>query len=181
VHELRYVIVRMRWERRTGRSPAPSSWGATRLLRCGVLPLQGAGCPRTPCCQTTRRSQNCSSLVPKHHGRLPMWSPFPRWFWTGPSVGSAAWRSIRPWSETMASPAPKTPRSVFCSGTAMSCRPPSSWTSSGAKPRRWISAQGVTLVDQKTGEPVKTWVFVMTLAFSRHQYVEFVLDQRVKT
>jgi transposase len=31
------------------------------------------------------------------------------------------------------------------------------------------------------GEPVKTWFFVMTLAWSRHQYAEVVLDQTVET
>jgi len=41
--------------------------------------------------------------------------------------------------------------------------------------------KGPDLVDRETGEPIKTWFFVMTLAFSRHQYVEFVLDQRVET
>jgi transposase len=40
---------------------------------------------------------------------------------------------------------------------------------------------GPAIVDFQTGEVFKTWFFVMTLAFSRHQYVEFVLDQRVET
>lgn len=40
---------------------------------------------------------------------------------------------------------------------------------------------GPLVVDLQTGEELKTWFFVMTLAFSRHQYVEFVLDQRVET
>lgn len=40
---------------------------------------------------------------------------------------------------------------------------------------------GPPLMDWQTGEVVKTWFFVMTLAFSRHQYVEFVLDQKVET
>jgi transposase len=37
------------------------------------------------------------------------------------------------------------------------------------------------LVDPVTGERHKAWVFVMTLAWSRHQYAEFVFDQRVPT
>jgi transposase len=40
---------------------------------------------------------------------------------------------------------------------------------------------GPSVVNWETGEVVKTWFFVMTLAFSRHQYVEFVLDQKVET
>jgi len=40
---------------------------------------------------------------------------------------------------------------------------------------------GPSLVNWETGEVVKTWFFVMTLAFSRHQYLEFVLDQKVET
>ncbi|MGH2411498.1 MAG: IS21 family transposase [Chloroflexota bacterium] len=37
------------------------------------------------------------------------------------------------------------------------------------------------LMDSVTGEPRKAWVFVMTLSWSRHQYAEFVFDQRVPT
>lgn len=40
---------------------------------------------------------------------------------------------------------------------------------------------GPELVDAATGELRRTWAFVMTLAFSRHQYVEFVWDQSVRT
>lgn len=40
---------------------------------------------------------------------------------------------------------------------------------------------GPQLVDTLTGEVHKTWFFVMTMAFSRHQYLEFVLDQKVET
>ena len=40
---------------------------------------------------------------------------------------------------------------------------------------------GPKLVDSRTGEVRKTWFFVMTLAYSKHQYVEFVWDQRVET
>jgi transposase len=40
---------------------------------------------------------------------------------------------------------------------------------------------GPKLVDLVTGEVVSTWVFVMTLAWSRHQYAEVVLDQKVET
>jgi len=32
-----------------------------------------------------------------------------------------------------------------------------------------------------TGETFKTWVFVMTLCWSRHQYAEVVRDQTVAT
>ena len=39
---------------------------------------------------------------------------------------------------------------------------------------------GPTLV-HPDGQPRRTWVFVMTLANSRHQYVEFVWDQTVAT
>jgi len=38
---------------------------------------------------------------------------------------------------------------------------------------------GKMLDDQGTSR--KTWVFVMTLSWSRHQYVEFVFDQKVET
>lgn len=37
------------------------------------------------------------------------------------------------------------------------------------------------MVDPKTGEVRKTWVFVMTLSHSRHQYATFVFDQKVET
>ncbi len=40
---------------------------------------------------------------------------------------------------------------------------------------------GPGIVDVWTGEYFKTWFFVMTLAFSRHQYLEFVLNQKVET
>jgi transposase len=35
--------------------------------------------------------------------------------------------------------------------------------------------------DPEGGEPRKIWAFVMTLSWSRHQYVEFVFDQKVET
>ena len=37
------------------------------------------------------------------------------------------------------------------------------------------------MTDPETGELRRTWVFVMTLSWSRHQYVEFVFDQKVET
>jgi transposase len=37
------------------------------------------------------------------------------------------------------------------------------------------------MIDPDTGKERKTWAFVMTLSWSRHQYVEFVFDQRVET
>jgi transposase len=37
------------------------------------------------------------------------------------------------------------------------------------------------MLDPQTGTLRKTWAFVMTLAFSRHQYVEFVFDQTIAT
>ncbi len=40
---------------------------------------------------------------------------------------------------------------------------------------------GPVLVDPATGELRRTWCFVMTLCFSRHQYLEFVWDQTVAT
>jgi transposase len=40
---------------------------------------------------------------------------------------------------------------------------------------------GPKLVDASSGRERRTWCFVMTLAFSRHQYVEFVFDQAVAT
>ena len=40
---------------------------------------------------------------------------------------------------------------------------------------------GPLLPDPATGRPRRTWCFVMTLCFSRHQYVEFVFDQSVAT
>lgn len=40
---------------------------------------------------------------------------------------------------------------------------------------------GPTLLDPSSGKPVRTWFFVMTLCFSRHQYVEFVWDQSSET
>lgn len=40
---------------------------------------------------------------------------------------------------------------------------------------------GPKLIDTRTGKPIKTWFFLMTLAFSRHQYAELVLNQKVAT
>jgi len=40
---------------------------------------------------------------------------------------------------------------------------------------------GPAIVDVMTGEVFKTWVFVMTLAWSRHQYVEIVRNQKALT
>jgi transposase len=40
---------------------------------------------------------------------------------------------------------------------------------------------GPILFDPAAQRPRRTWCFVMTLAFSRHQYVEFVWDQTVAT
>jgi transposase len=37
------------------------------------------------------------------------------------------------------------------------------------------------MIDPATGELRRTWAFVMTLSWSRHQYVEFVFDQKVET
>ena len=37
------------------------------------------------------------------------------------------------------------------------------------------------LLDERTGQLRKSWAFVMTLSFSRHQYVEFVFDQKLST
>ncbi len=40
---------------------------------------------------------------------------------------------------------------------------------------------GPKMVDTATGEIRKTWIFVMTLAWSRHMYAEFIWDQSVAT
>ena len=40
---------------------------------------------------------------------------------------------------------------------------------------------GPQLVDMRTGEIIKTHFFLMTLCWSRHQYAEIVLDQKVPT
>ena len=41
--------------------------------------------------------------------------------------------------------------------------------------------KGPTIKDVFTGAVVKTWIFVMTLCFSRHMYAEIVTDQKVET
>lgn len=41
--------------------------------------------------------------------------------------------------------------------------------------------KGPQIIDVHTGEVFKTWVFVMVLAWSRHQYAELVRDQSVET
>ena len=41
--------------------------------------------------------------------------------------------------------------------------------------------QGPRITDVYTGEQFKTWFFIMTLAWSRHQYAELVRDQSVET
>lgn len=40
---------------------------------------------------------------------------------------------------------------------------------------------GPRITDVHTGETFSTWVFVMTLCWSRHQYAELVRDQKVET
>lgn len=40
---------------------------------------------------------------------------------------------------------------------------------------------GPEITDVQTGETFKTWFFIMTLAWSRHQYAELVRDQKVLT
>lgn len=40
---------------------------------------------------------------------------------------------------------------------------------------------GPKLIDETTGEIVKTWIFVMVLSWSRHMYAEIVLNQTVET
>ena len=37
------------------------------------------------------------------------------------------------------------------------------------------------MADPRTGELRRTWVFVMTLSWSRYQYAEFVFDQTIAT
>lgn len=41
--------------------------------------------------------------------------------------------------------------------------------------------KGPTIKDVLSGEELSTWFFVMTLAWSRHQYAEIVTDQKVAT
>jgi len=41
--------------------------------------------------------------------------------------------------------------------------------------------KGPTIIDVFTGEVIKTWIFVMTLCFSRHMYAEIITDQKVAT
>lgn len=41
--------------------------------------------------------------------------------------------------------------------------------------------KGPEIIDVYTGEVFKTWVFVMLLAWSRHQYAELVRDQSIET
>ena len=40
---------------------------------------------------------------------------------------------------------------------------------------------GPVITDRKSGEVIKTWIFVATLAWSRHQYAEIVRNQTVET
>lgn len=37
------------------------------------------------------------------------------------------------------------------------------------------------MIDPESGKLRRTWAFVMTLSWSRHQYVEFVFDQKIET
>jgi transposase len=41
--------------------------------------------------------------------------------------------------------------------------------------------QGPKIINEKTGEEQKTWIFVMVLSWSRHMYAEIVLHQNVET
>jgi transposase len=40
---------------------------------------------------------------------------------------------------------------------------------------------GPVITDRKSGEITKTWIFVCTLAWSRHQYAEVVRNQSIET
>jgi transposase len=40
---------------------------------------------------------------------------------------------------------------------------------------------GPLITDRKSGEITKTWIFVCTLAWSRHQYAEVVRNQSIET
>lgn len=40
---------------------------------------------------------------------------------------------------------------------------------------------GPLITDRQSGEVIKSWIFVMTLAWSRHQYAEIVRNQSVET
>jgi transposase len=42
-------------------------------------------------------------------------------------------------------------------------------------------SKGPVITDAFSGEVIKTWIFVMTLCFSRHLYAEVVKDQKVST
>jgi transposase len=37
------------------------------------------------------------------------------------------------------------------------------------------------MIDPESGKRRRTWAFVMTLSWSRHQYIEFVFDQKIET
>jgi transposase len=41
--------------------------------------------------------------------------------------------------------------------------------------------KGPTITDAFTGEEISTWIFVMTLCFSRHMYAEIVTNQKLET
>ena len=41
--------------------------------------------------------------------------------------------------------------------------------------------RGPTITDVETGEIIKSWIFVMVLAWSRHMYAELVVDQKIAT
>lgn len=41
--------------------------------------------------------------------------------------------------------------------------------------------QGPMMFDPRTGTTRRSWVFIMTLCWSRHQYAEFVFDQKIET
>jgi len=41
--------------------------------------------------------------------------------------------------------------------------------------------QGPVITDAWTGEVIKTWIFIMTLCYSRHMYAEIVPDQKLGT
>lgn len=41
--------------------------------------------------------------------------------------------------------------------------------------------KGPVITDRTSGETIKTWIFVRTLAWSRHQYAEIVPNQKIET
>ena len=108
--------------------------------------------------------------------------PMPNRSNSGGRMGSGARPSTRPWS--ISSDLPGAYSSVRRSLQKLQRDQPQATCILDFAPGEAAQVdfgKGPTITDAFTGEVIKTWIFVMTLCFSRHMYAEIVTDQKLDT